>query len=54
MCYGAARPEPTGREFAGFESVEGGVRGVLILVVVGESLVRYTSRVSFLIPTLIR
>jgi hypothetical protein len=29
MCYGVARPEPTGREFAGFESVEGGVRGVL-------------------------
>jgi hypothetical protein len=29
MCYGVARPEPSGREFAGFESVEGGVRGIL-------------------------
>ncbi len=29
MCYGVARPEPTGREFAGFESVDGGVRGIL-------------------------
>jgi hypothetical protein len=28
MCYGVARPEPTGREFAGFESVDGGVRGI--------------------------
>jgi hypothetical protein len=28
MCYGIARPEPTGRKFAGFESVDGGVRGV--------------------------
>ena len=31
MCYGVARPEPTGREFAGFESVDGGVRGLLFL-----------------------
>ena len=29
MCYGVARPEPTGREFAGSESVDGGVRGIL-------------------------
>jgi hypothetical protein len=29
MCYGVARPELSGREFAGFESVEGGVRGIL-------------------------
>jgi hypothetical protein len=29
MCYGVALPEPTGREFAGFESVDGGVRGIL-------------------------
>ena len=29
MCCGVARPEPNGREFAGFESVDGGVRGIL-------------------------
>jgi hypothetical protein len=54
MCYGVAWPEPTGREFAGFESVEGGVRGVLILAVVGKCRVRYTSRVSFPVPTPLR
>ena len=29
MYYGVARSVPTGREFAGFESVDGGVRGIL-------------------------
>jgi hypothetical protein len=29
MCNGVARPELAGRELAGFESVDGGVRGVL-------------------------
>ncbi len=53
MCYGVALPEPTGRGFAGFESVDGGVRGIYFVIVRG-SLVRYTSFVSFPVPTLAR
>ena len=31
MCYRGGRTGADGREFAGFESVEGGVRGILAL-----------------------
>ncbi len=32
MCYRGSRAGADGREFAGFESVEGGVRGIFVAV----------------------
>jgi hypothetical protein len=31
MCYRGSRVGADGREFAGFESVEGGVRGIFVV-----------------------
>ena len=33
MCFRGSRTGADGREFAGFESVRGGVRGILVLAV---------------------
>jgi hypothetical protein len=50
MCYRESRAGADGREFAGSEPVDGGVRGILLIV--REGIVRYTGGVSFSIPNL--
>ena len=39
MCYRGSRAGADDREFAGFESVEGGVRGILIVSLGGGSAI---------------
>ncbi len=46
MCYRGSRIGVGGREFAGCDLVDGGVRGFVFFVVMA-SLVRYTSGVRF-------
>lgn len=48
MCYRGSRTGVGGREFAGCDLVDGGVRGLFFFIVMA-SLVRYTSGVRLAI-----
>ncbi len=39
MCYRGSRARVGDREFAGFESVEGGVRGIFLVLVLRASAI---------------
>jgi hypothetical protein len=39
MCYRGSQTGAGGREFAGFESVEGGVRGIFIVFLYAASAI---------------